>query len=109
MESVRTLTFDSKDQSIIAGTLSGKLLRSWLQDFSEPRPIATFEHGILNIHYNYHDDGNQYLVVGLSDGMFAILKEVELEHNMHFILGYYAHLPSSLPHNPDFGSLRKSY
>lgn len=106
MEAVRTLIFDSKDESVIIGTLTGRLLRWWIQDPTEPRPIATFEEGVLNIRYNYHSDGNKYLIAGLSNGMFAVLKEVEFEHNMHFILGYYGHMPSTQPRNLDFGSLR---
>lgn len=109
MESVRTLTFDSTNESVIIGTLSGKLLRWWIQDPSEPKPVAVFEDGVLNIRYNYHNDGNKYLIVGLANGMFAILKEIELEHNMLFILGHYGHRPSTLPRNPDFGSLRKLF
>lgn len=106
MESIRTLIFDSNDESVLIGTLTGKLLRWWIQDFNEPRPVATFDHSILHIRYNYHSDGHRFLVVGLSSGMFAILKEVEFEHNMNFVLGYYGHMPSTEARNPHFGSLR---
>ncbi len=104
MESVRTLTFVSTNDSVLIGTLSGKLLRWWIQG-TETRAVATFQNSVLNIRYNYHKDGNKYLIAGLANGMFAVLKEIDFEHEMHFVLGYYGHKPSILPQNLDFGSL----
>jgi hypothetical protein len=107
MECVRSVIFDSKDESLIIGTLGGKLLRWHYNELVEPKTIGSYDHGVINLRYNTHKDGSNYLLVGLASGMFVALKEVDYDHQMQTIFGFYGHLPTYIPNNIYFGSLHK--
>ena len=53
MEQIRTLVFDSNDQSIIIGTMSGKLIRWYFQDFTrEAKQISLVDGSITSMKSN---------------------------------------------------------
>jgi len=107
MEQIRTLVFDSSDTSIIVGTMSGKLLRWYFQDYTrEAKQIALIDGAITNLRYNYYkDDQMNYLVAGTASGLFAVYKETPEDEQMVLILAHYGHLPKNIPSNHNFGSL----
>jgi hypothetical protein len=109
MECVRALIFDSKDNSIIIGTLGGKLLRWFFQESLEAHTLAHFDHGIIHLEYNNMKEGNNFLLAGIGSGMFIAFKEIEYEPTMHIMFAYHGHLPNYIPNNIHFGSLRKLF
>ena len=109
MESVRTLVFDSKDESILVGTLGGKIYRWFIKDSSsEPKVVAHFDHGVINMKYNNSKQDGNFLLAGLASGMFIALKEVEYEPSLQIMFAYHGHFPQSDANKYHFGSLRKN-
>lgn len=105
---MRTLIFDSSDESVIIGTLGSHKLYRWYLHEQEAHLIGFFDHSIINLRYNNHKKDGNFLIVGVASGQMIVYKEIKNSKLMQLKFAYCAHEPIYIPNNVDFGSLRKS-